>query len=262
MKSTDHNLNNPMVVDTIPNPKDWIDHLLHPEAVAVTQETYDLIQKKDPGYIYIISDAIHPKAYYGDSLIVNDKPERMYLIGPSDKYGEYILYLNENREYHNGLIEICRFDDPQQAIISLNKFNKVGSHHNVNLQIYHLLSKYITRDIKLHDILIGIISLFGYQNDMKLQEVMQLMSYYDKGYGIKSRLELNLPAFELRMLRDNPNHLFRIYIDLYDLIVKNYNCFTDKKFQDSQEPDLSEVIENVFRIITIIFSQYNRSHPK
>jgi hypothetical protein len=209
MKSTDDNLNNPMVVDTI---------------------------------------GIYPQVDTTNVSIEKDSLKRMYLLGSSNKLGEYQLYLNEATEFSDRLVKICRYDDPQVAINALNKFNNVGSHHLLNLQVYTVISQYIVKDIPLHDMLVGVISLFGYRDDIRLQQLLQTMISYNP-CGIYK----DLPALlknDIKYLKIHGNYLFKYYSDLYDL-VNSYKYFQAKEFQlDPDNVDLSKVVEKVFTIMT------------
>ena len=249
MRSTDHNLNNPMEVGTI-NLYPSVDCTKLSEVVRLPMEMYELIKIKDPTCIYIITDSLTKKVYYGDWLVEDGRVERIYLLGPSNKFGEYTLYLNETDGIHDNLIKICRYSDPQVAINDLNKFNRVGSHQQTNLQIYSVVSQYITKDISLHDMLVGIISLFGYRDSIKLQSLLGILQTYGIPTGCR-----DLPTLlknDIRGLKKiYSNHpLFGLYSDLYDLVV-SYNFFKGRDFQkDPDELDLSKVIEKVFVIMT------------
>lgn len=248
MKSTDQNLNNPMVVDTVGLYPDLSTNGI-PEVVTLTTKDYDLLQTKDPTSIYIISDSNRKDVYLGSSLIEKDIITRMYLLGPANKLGEYILYLNEATLYSDRLIKICRYTDAQVAITELNKFNNAGSHQTLNLQVYNVLSEYIVKDISLHDMLVGIIALFGYRDDIRLQRVLQMLIPYDPG-----RIFKDLPLLlqrDLKVFINNGNHLFRLYSSLYDLVV-SYKYFKAKEFHldDPDKVDLSKVIDKVLLIMT------------
>ena len=247
MRSTDHNLNNPMEVGTI-NLYPSIDCTKLSEVVRLPMEMYELIKIKDPTCIYIITDSPTKKVYYGDWLVDDGNVERIYLLGPSNKFGEYILYLNETDGIHDNLIKICRYSDPQVAINDLNKFNRVGSHQQTNLRIYNVVGQYITKDISLHDMLVGIICLFGYRDSSKLQSLLQATTAYRVD---TNRNDLPIPLKNTLLSFYNiKNPVFGFYASLYDLVV-SYNFFKGKEFQkDPDELDLSKVIEKVFVIMT------------
>ena len=248
MRSTDHNLNNPMEVKTL-NIYPSVDCTKLSEIVKLTMEEYELIQIKDPTIIYVITDSKDNKIYYGDILVAHGETERIYLLGPANKFGEYTLYLNETDGHTDRLIQICRYSDPQVAIDSLNKFNRVGSHHAKNLQTHIIISEYIIGDISIHDMLIGIISLFGYRDSIRLQSLVNVLKTYDINAGCKDLpILLKKDLRQLKTIYDN-QPIFGFYSDLYDL-VSYYNFFKGRDFQkDTEDLDLSKVIAQVFVIM-------------
>lgn len=235
-------LDNKMVIDQI----DLYKLVGTPEYISVTQEEYDLIQKKDPTAIYIISDT-PGRMYIGDNLLEKEKPKNTYLLGPSNQFGEYILYLNHPDDWVDHLLEISRYSNPQQAIDALNKFNRVGSHVDSALQTFNLIVCYIQSEITLHELLIGIISLFGYRDDIRLQQVIERATTYDVTRN--SRDFSPLMREEIPSWKNDENYLFTYYSDLYDVIVK-HNHFKGREFHvDPEELNLSNVINDIIKVI-------------
>lgn len=249
MRSTDHNLNNPMEaksVDIYP----VVDFTKLSEIIRLTQEEYDLIGIKDPTIIYIIKDSPIHEVRYGEIVVCDKKVENIYLLGPANSFGEYTLYLNETDGVNDKLIKICQYPNPQDAINALNKFNKVGSHNKINVQISTIIIQYITNDISIHDMLVAIISLFGYRDSTKLQSLMGIL----QTYIIPSRCK-DLPTLlrnDIKSLRTRYGDVvppLTFYSDLYDLIV-SYKFFSTKEFKkDPDEIDLSKVINKVVNIM-------------
>lgn len=234
MRSSDNNLNNPMVVNTI----DLYSNVnsAPPNVMRINEETYKLIKTKDPMTIYIVESDQGTKVYKGNSIIKIDYEKISYLLGPSNKYGEYKLYLN-----HDGnLIEICKFDDPNIAINLLNRYNQMASHDKLALKVYNIVSEYIKRNIYLSDMILGIISSFGYKDSPKLQDLIMSLN------------ELTIHKLNFRTqnaFMHNDNHLYKIYLGLYDL-VESYDRFKSRKFQDNLDNlDLSEIMDKIFNIM-------------
>jgi len=230
-----------------------------PDFMHLTQEEYDLLHVKDPKRIYIIIDAKDRRIYNGDLLISTIKPEKMYLLGPSNTLGEYVLYFREvNDNWEERLIELVRYDDPGKAINALNTFNRVGSHTDYALQIYHLLVNYIQNELSIHELLIGIISLFGYRDDIRLQEVISTAMLY--GVQITRLYKRDLPILlreELGNWRKSDNILFQYYASLYDLIVF-YDNFKGREFQvDPDKLNLSEIVNEIIKINTTLYNPRN-----
>lgn len=250
MKSTTDNISNPMVVDTL-NLYTGINSGTTRNVIVVSPENYELIKSKDPNTIYIVNNPVTKSrmVYLGESIIEEDASTPIYLLGPSDKFGEYTLYLNQSDGKSDKLIKICRYNDPQIAITELNKFNRVGSHNQLNLQIYNIIASYIQKDISLNDMILGIISAFGYRDDQKMHYLIQLTMIYDASGAFK-----DIPKVFKKVLKDmgkySKNHLIGIYLNLYDL-MDSYKFFQTKEFQkDPEELDLSKVIRKVIKIMT------------
>jgi hypothetical protein len=107
---------------------------------------------------------------------------------------------------------------------ALNMFNKVGSHMSANLQVYNVVCGYIKRDISLHDMIIGIICVFGYRDNIQLQNLLSVITRYagnPQSLDLHLILKRDLP--DLRRHYSN-NPLFGFYSDLYDLVV-SYKFF-------------------------------------
>jgi hypothetical protein len=248
MKSTDHNLDNPMIVDRVDILKQ-ISSIMAPPITFLRQEEYDLIHTKDSTRIYHIVDSDDGRSYLGDIIITCDTIGRMYLLGLGDKPGEYVIYLNEKDGINDKLIDLqIRYNNAQQAINDLHRFNRVGYHTDLSLQVYQLIVQYITKDLGINETILGIISLFGYKDDMRLQELMQVVMSYGVEY-----YQRDIPLYlrdNLGRIKNSNNYLFRFYSDLYDLIVL-YNFFLGEEFQKNNPEDieLKEVIDKVYGIV-------------
>lgn len=251
MKSTDHNLNNPLRIGNIDLAREAESWQL-PNVLFVTQEFYDLIKIKDPLTIYKITDSKDQRMYYGDHRIDVEKIGIKYLIGPSKKYGEYILYMNKIYDHNDHLIEIARYDDPQKAINAMILCNNAGNHTATDIKIYNAIISFIDEDISLHDLLISFLCIFGYKEDPRLQDVIEtVISYNDNN----SRNFSDLFRYEIVNYAntfDNP--LYGLYSDFYNVIVK-YDFFKDQKYHKGLESlDLSDVIND---IISVVWSRFD-----
>lgn len=254
MKSTDYNLNDPFVIDSI-NLQRTLDSRHYPNIEHVNQNFYDLIQIKDPNTVYVINDATDGRIYYGDILIPKERNDVSYLIG-NDKKGNYVLYMNRVVGFNDKLIEICKYKDPQDAINNLNLFNNSGSHQPMNLKIYTTIISYLNDNISINDMILGIIVIFGFKNDPRLQYLIETSRRYIM--EVNGKIDKDLPPLwreELRHFKDRyPDSLFIYYSDLYDIIVK-YNFFKDDKYNlnVNEHPDLSDVINEIINM----FIKYN-----
>ena len=249
MESTNQNLVNPTKIISIdlscpPN----VDK--RPETVKLTMSEYKLIKIKDPTCLYIISDSPNKLVYCGDMLVKQESLNRTYLLGPGKRHGEYILYINDIYNNHDNIIPLCTYTDIQAAINDLNRFNHVGSTNRLNLQIATIIHQYLSEDISLNDMIIGIIARFGYQNDIRLQGLLAAIRSYPvegSSHYLPESLARNLDVFK----NYRQNHLFRCYATLYDLVVA-YHYFTDKEFikEDPDEINLESVVKKIFDIMT------------
>ena len=258
MKSTDHNINNPLKVMNL-NLLKTIERLSLPETVSLPQEVYDIMAIHEPNTAYIINDSEDGRMYIGDKLIMPIKNINKYFIG-QDSSGNYIIYINQYFNSHKltqSLIPICTYDDPQTAIDALSRFNKVGSHHKRDFKVYLMIRDYIDKLISTHDLIVGIMTIVNYDNDPRLQEILAYAVAHNVNKSMKE-----FPAFyadQIAILRDRcPDSLFPIYSNLYDLIVK-YNFFNDRKYQSGDEDiNLSEEISDVFKILLNTQIKFNK----
>lgn len=237
MESSNDNLNNPMVVDTIDLSLNY-----NRRTIKLTKKEYDLIPTKDPTCIYIVKDEtdIKPTYYLGDCKIRRDFNKDVYLLGPSNKFGEYTMYLYTT-ECGGVLIEICRYNDPNIAIGELIKANKNRSTDKLYLQVRNMLIEYIKGNININDLLIGIISAFGYKDSPKLQDLISTIRSY-------SMIKFTFVVLNI-LARSDDNPLAGLYVKLHDLIL-SYDYFKGKKFKKEPEDiDLGEIIDKIFNIM-------------
>lgn len=245
MKSTDHNINNPLKsieIDLLNS----VENLSVPSMIPITQVDYDNIKMHDPTTYYVITDYNGKRVYLGDMLIEDDsKVNRViyrYYLGLNDA-DQYIIYVNElagTCDNIEKLVPVCAYDNPRSAMDALARFNKVGSHHDEDLNIYNTILSYIDKNISTHEFIIGLMVIFNYNSNSKLQ----LLNEYAMSYHVdKNMQEFSVSYLEIiaRMKKTYPDSLFGLYSDLYDLIVK-YDFFKDKKYQKNLD-DLNLSIE-------------------
>jgi len=255
MRSTDHNINNPLKtidIDTFRTINSWNSF----KFISITQEEYDLMQIHEPYTLYHIKDSKDNRYYVGDMLIENEIKKVKYLLSIDDNK-LYTIYMNQVDTYNNSeLIPICSYEDPQVAINKLSEFNRVGSHFDKPLMIYNILINYIEKIISTHEFIIGILDIFGYKEDPRLQDVIQFIVGHNEHKWQKEFLPFL--SNEISRMRDlYPDSLYPYYSNLYDLIVK-YNFFTDKKYNET-DVNLSKEIDEIIKIMNVNkfkFSEY------
>lgn len=247
MRSTNDNLTNPLHVDMLAVP--FEQSFWNTVNVSrVTQFFYDHLQIRDPGTLYIIGDSRDGRAFLGNIMLNRFRSKIAYLLGPSDHHGEYIMYMSCATDYGDYLYEICRYNDPQAAINALNQANKTASHHVIHLEVRASIISFIEENIGVHDFIIGLIAMFGYQDDPRLQDVMASMRAYgaaDSDYDIGTNARVMIRNFA----KNRPEGLYRFYSDIYDLL-HTYNFFRDDKY--TKDPENAELGEPVHKIVSIM----------
>ena len=257
MKSTDHNLNNPLRIGTIDLMRE-VENWTLPNVSPVSQDFYDLLQTKDPNTIYIIKDSKDGRMYFGDHLILKNKTILNYVLGiDNTSNAKYVLYMNQIYNFQDNLIEIARFEDPQIAINTLNLYNNIGSHNSIEIKLYNLLIMYIDESISLHNLITSILCVFGYSNDPRLQQVIETaITYQQNNTKLFNELFIHVLG---NYAKTSANELYKFYNDLYNIILK-YNFFKDKKYHCSLENlDLSNIISEIINLMNQILCIYYES---
>lgn len=245
MRSTDHNLNNPLRVDDI-ELQHAVESWRTPTVKHVSQLFYDRLHVKDPNTIYVIDGTV--KMYYGEHLIEKEKTGVKYLLGIDNTTDDrFVLYCNEVNGYHDNLIEIARFKDPQVAINILNAYSNTKYHiNNIRGNIHGMIIRYVDEDISLSDLIIGIITAYGYQNDTRLQELVQTVITY---HQTKVHIFDSFFVYMFASASENPyNDLFKIFNDLYNVILK-YNFFAELKDKAIALEDISKPLAEMEEIL-------------
>lgn len=247
MKSTDHNINNPTNIGTIPFHR-YVESWELPSIEFITKEQYDIMELHDPYTMYVIVDTNPKLMYYGDIKIGKAKAPNVYYMTTDytseTKEYEYIIFMNsKDGSPYNGdnLIEICRFTNAQDAIDALHLYNSIGSHTLPSIQINQVLSSYIFGEISIHDCMIGMIAACGYRNHPALQTIIQMGVTYGVKHGDRD-LPMLLREEVNNMRAAAPYHMVSVYANLYDVFIK-YDFFKDNKYKDSiGTPDMMFIL--------------------
>lgn len=252
MKSNNSNINNPFKVNEI-NLQEQICST-NINVVNVSKEEYDLMIIHDPTTIYVTTDKFgRILTYIGDCMIENNNIINKYYISIDDK-NIYTIYMdNAVTDFKNNflgyqkLIPICRYNDPQDAIDALAKFNKIGSHNKIDFDIYNIIKSYIDKNISTHEFIIGILIIFNFKEDPELQVIIENCISHNAN-NCNYEFPINYSIYILKFKKYHPYSLFRIYSDLYDLLLK-YDFFKDKKYQNNFDNlDMSNVISEISKI--------------
>lgn len=263
MKSTDQNLNNPTRIDPIEMQR-MVDSIKFMNVTMVTQDFYDHIAKPDPHTCYVITDSKEGIMYYGTVKVLMPKNRMRYYISQSTP-GEWILFLNSrDGGPFNGdnLIEICRYSDLQTAADALVLYNRVGSHSTMNIEIYNLILQYINGDILLHELILGIMIIFGYKENPNFQNVIQTVYQLDTQYresGMLSSTDRHRAKFDItsmlkeeiqRIHKNNPTSLLGLFNRIYNKIAVNGFFQGDEYHDDPAYINLTETIDSIVSAFT------------
>lgn len=242
MNSTDHNLNNPLLIDGIDLSRE-VSSWKSPTVELITQEMYDLLQVKDPLKIYVISDSNDARMYLGDARIPNDRASSKYFVGIDKNTREYLLYMNIPKGSFDMMVPISRYHDPKEAFDALSLYSNAGSHQNIELALYVTIAAFIDSLTNVNDVVIGIMSFLGYKNDPRLQHLIELALSYGAAH---SKYDVS-PELLDRLTSESSygNPLFNIYLKIYKTLEK-YNFFKDDKYhQGLDKLDLSKPIADI-----------------
>lgn len=257
MNSTDHNLNNPLLVDTL-KINNEVSSWKSPTVECISQEMYDLLQVKDPLKIYVITDSKDGRIYLGDTIVPNDRVSSKYFVGIDNASKEYVLYMNIHNGALDKLVPISRYDNPLTAFDALSLCSNAGSHQDVNLALFTTIAAFIDKLTNINDLVLGAMSLFGYKNDPRLQHLIEFVLSYGGAHSKDELPPILLDALEsdINYAPNSVNPLFKIYIDVYKVIEK-YNFFRSKEYhQGIDKLDLDKPIADIISAIGVYTSPF------
>ena len=219
MKSTDANINHPNQVFQIDLNKMIQDEDRNTIAY-LTQAEYDAMGQHDDTVIYIITDSDKGNMYWGDSPVAVNKNTTQYLMGYDPDTSKYIVYVNEVQNYQDDLIPLEAFSKPQDALNAIQSYSYIGGHSIIYLKILKVLDDYLQDFTGLNYTIISMISILGYQNDTRLQQLNQLSIIYGD-QGRKKDISDQHRAMLHNIKNQGTNPLVGLYSDIYDIFVKN-----------------------------------------
>lgn len=217
MYSTQDNLTNPLKQDWIiidPVVETW----KTPNVLTMSQMEYDCMGSHDPlTYYHVLGPGGVPRIYFGDLPIEKEMCSCKYLMGPED-HGMYSIYIVITDNRRTAIFEIARFHDLQQAIKILHLWNENIGHSVSREEVCEAIRHYQYGDVSCNEFILSIISMFGYKNDPRLQDVVQLMRTYN--YTDNNRDISRFAKEQVEYMRGNPkNQLFGKYAEIYDYMV-------------------------------------------
>lgn len=248
MISTDMNLNNPTKIIEL-DLQQTRSIFYVPEIISISRDQYHALKVHDIA-LYVIKEFPH-EIYYGDSLLskgvleeFKDVPQYMMKYDYNDN--EFIIYINRpNLQFVNninGFSEVERHKSAHTAINMLMKYNSIGFHNIVTISIYESLKGYIHKENDLNQTILGIISNMGYKETPEFQMLTSVV--LNKKY-----LQVRKEIFIAHIKTYNTNHLFDLFVKIYDVFDK-YNFFTDDKYNPDKHDfiDLKKEITDIIRV--------------
>jgi hypothetical protein len=220
------------------------------------------MSNRDQNAIYILSDYLDGRYYYGDKLFIPEKNSCKYYLGIDEggKYCIYVEYADVNSVIH--MIPLYKYDDPQTAINELELISKWND-SELDDKIRDLLISFINGDIKeVHDVIMGIINFMGLSADPDFALLNRLYDRYKKDTKCPRHLYSMRQVDHDREIKDIPNEfkvhlsissnyirsakeLEYLYFNCYHIMAK-YNFLRDECY--TKDPDrayLSKIIKDI-----------------
>ena len=227
----------------------------------------------DTGYSFSETQYGFPSSHYQfpvthdfssgvDSILITEETpplnlDRTFFLEKSITNGIYTLYSFDKNTRE--LTYLKRYDNPQDAIDALSEHSAIGTSEQLSHAVYRSTCYHLDEKTDLITFLLDILTIFRYHNTkefdhlvatLKILEDPSLLDTRDFPYG-----RFRKPAFNKKTsitefyLRANP--VARLYANLYDLVVLEYDNFSDEKYQDRKPEDFHEFIKSVLKIFNI-----------
>lgn len=211
-----------------------------PRILAVTQEWFDTLSTKDPKTVYIILGSKDRRVYHGEVLVSQEFRKPEYFLSTNES--QIAIYVNFRENYTDRLVKIADYSDIDVAIKDLVRFNTVGAHGKWALQCYNITLRYLLKEISLQDLMIGIMTVFGFGKEPVLQALIDYclsLGLDPKSFEPNMEVAANLPHIKHR------HPVFRMYSDLYDVLVL-FDFFKDPKYHEfDKKINLSDFIQKL-----------------
>jgi hypothetical protein len=153
------------------------------------------------------------------------------------------------------MCRISAFNDLNDAVAELKRYNKIGSHGHISERIYEILSCYIGKTYGVHKSIIGILQVYGFSNTPEFQDLLHICDEY--GYQSYSRdISSTLRSVLHNKAEKSPGTIIELYSNLYDVFIK-YDMFKDKKWitaMENGELNLVSPIDDITRTMAAYMS--------
>lgn len=198
----------------------------------------------------------------GDPIVVPEDHsplhlDRTYFLEKSINDNSFTLYSYDRNTKE--LIYLQEYDEAQGAIDALSQHSAIGSPGELNHSVYRAVCYHLDEKTELQDLLLNILTIFKYHTTQYFDHLVQTLKILNDPSLLDTRPFPYSPrrkaAFNQQTsiseyyLRANP--VARIYANLYDLVVLEYDRFSDKKFDDRKPEDFRDFLKSVLRIFNI-----------
>lgn len=241
MLHTNYNVENPLKTD----------QLLMLDKVKgiyyVSKAEFELIKDKDPLAFYVIKETgevfkgpnCQPKPSIVSSLV------NKYFMTISDDGKEYLICI-AFRDYQGQafMIEIERYGNGADAFNALRRYNLVNSHREVPNKIQTLLNEYEEKNISFLDLVYGIICCFGFKNDPRFVQLMNVINSYCVPLNSTVKIDYlpNVIHINKSELIKSENFLFLKFFEIIAYLQNSYLNKKNRKRYLSREDLIKELV--------------------
>ena len=222
MKSTNHNLQNPMHTHPELELLPMHDINMYSRILYLNDLEYDIIQTKDPYTLYVVKDHIdgYIHMYIGTIPAAEfSKYTNHYFIGINND--NYAIYRADRIHEHDLLFKIEEYQNVNTALDKLKLYNKINSHDELCVKLFNSIEMYNQNIISLHQYIMSVMCQFNYSNSM-LQDICALAIRFNCNDTEKFTQEY---IDNLSYLYHNyDNSLVMVYYDIFN-IAKKYKYF-------------------------------------
>ena len=216
----------------------------------ITQDLYDLMNYHDPQTKYIITNSSDGRVYHGDIMVPKEKANAQYLLSINRETGLYQIFSNCIYDNIDHLVLIEDYNNPDDAISALTRYQNIGSGDEIASGIYIIINEYIKGNININNTIIGILNIFGFKEDPRLQQLHEANILYNKYSSSDKRISSQYHHILPQLATTHPNSLFNIYYSIYNIFEK-YNFFMSDKYQY----DNIDLHIEIHEIINILYNK-------
>lgn len=216
----------------------------------VSKAEYELIKDKDPLAFYVIRETgqIFKGANSNPEPSIVSSLRNKYFMTISDDCKEFLIciaFTDINRQ--SFIIEIERYNNEADAFNALKRYNFVTSHREVPNNIQTLLNQFEEKNISFLDLVYGIISCFGYRNDPRFVQLVNVINAYCT--PLNSTVQINYIPNVIHInkseLMKSENFLFNKFFKIISVLQ---NSFLNKKVNRRYQFETKDVIIEIINL--------------